>query len=427
MLERFLRGRAAVLVGAALASVAAGPTGRALRGKPQAFCRDADRQRADEAIAALRKLADARDTTLPEIQKAWRRLDEEPCLEYVVGPDLDSVAAFRDWWRSGGERWLIQSVVPNTELWVAPDARATLAADFVSESLKGWSGPELEKVPPRLFCPRADVPCDPEALAWVKEMELALEPRPHSTSTLGALSEPGVCRNVVGRLPPLQRYRGFVECVTRDATLESPRFPAGSFRAPDGGWLVLRGIPGVIFRGETMGVFDLETGAAFLIGAGRGTSTVMRVGRVPGSLVRQTLFVTAFARYIRPGHVRLRRYRVPSEIELVWWKDDDFQLQLPGAHISLIAGATDLDWDWMQGATTVASGRVSLPAKGSDFQTYFQQRVELLVQTLVEGCVPRKPPDRVTVTPAHASTDPEVERQLQAAWKSALARPLCRR
>jgi hypothetical protein len=68
----------------------------------------------------------------------------------------------------------------------------------------------------------------------------------------------------------------------------------------------------------------------------------------------------------------------------------------------------------------------SLPTKGSDFQTYLQQRVELLAQTLVEGCAPRTPP-AVTITPAHSSNDAEVERQLQAAWKSALARPLCKR
>jgi hypothetical protein len=68
----------------------------------------------DPPLAALEALAAAPDPPLAEVQQAFDRFYDHPCHQAAVTrPIPDSVAAFRDWWRARGERWLAWVAAPN--------------------------------------------------------------------------------------------------------------------------------------------------------------------------------------------------------------------------------------------------------------------------------------------------------------------------
>lgn len=437
---------ATALVAAALVAPAAGAPASA--GVPVALCRpggdDGARTSARKAIAAIDGVVRRRGATLGELKAAVARLEAEPCLAHTEGrlPSPESVIAFRDWWRGGGQRWLGQQIVPTRELLVPPDVRPTLTAELVSETLRTRLGRALPAFPAPLLCPDQEMACDAEAAGWIVAAETALAARP------GPVAKPVAgdderCRDVAGKFPPPQRYRAFVECASLDSRGEVPRFPAGTFRGPRAGWLVVRSpsmavaAAGESPRGYGLAAYHLESGAAYqaVLDVTAANQAVVRAGRVPPRLARQTLFLVSFRDRVPDGQARWRRFQVPDDIELVWWKDPAFVLSLP--RLLYKKHGTQLGWAWVDRAP-VATGTVTFERGGSAFDGHVEQMLDRLSTALVEGCAPQRPPADLAAQAPPAPVDrlgpavtPERERALadrhEKAWREALARPLCGR
>jgi hypothetical protein len=381
--------------------------------------------RPDPTLAALEALADRPDASIGEVQQAFERFYDHPCHQAAVTrPIPDSVAAFRDWWRGNAAQWLAWVTAPNREVMVPPDMRPTLSADRVPETLRHRSG--WQALPPALFCPRAAA-CDPETIAWMADAELAMEPRPRRTRSSWPRSDPGPCRPLVARLPVAQQFRGFVECVSqlRD---ETPRFPAGSFRGPSSGWMVLRIGPGHRWVPETLAAFDLQTGSAVLVSAGDQGRPRTIVGRVAAGLARQTLFLMAMRGQVTPGSARTRRYEAPAGAPVAWWRDENFQVSPSGGLEGGIAGSSPVGWAWVDDAV-LAGGEFSLPDSPSEYERYLGERFALLEDAVVEECPARLPPASAAAAVATSPSGAPQTRwpALQQLWRAALARSCSRR
>ncbi|MFO7567571.1 MAG: hypothetical protein R6X02_33310 [Enhygromyxa sp.] len=194
---------------------------------------------------------------------ALKQLVMSECFElrrvfdvYADDEAPSSGLALRTWWDDGGAEWIEQFLIPDMT-WERPSVRVAFT-------------PELAPDHPLadLFCPLAELDCDPRTRGWTLRAKQAFEHHAerrwtrHRTrnAELPAVREWSRCEQLATSKPDHLGYETWIECIDH-VTLRRSVFPIGGLRAPDAGWFIIRGRRGHYRFCDEIRAFDLTTGS----------------------------------------------------------------------------------------------------------------------------------------------------------------------
>ena len=224
--------------------------------------------RAGEGLAALDAQIEAltEDGDVRDAQAAMRALLDSRCFALAREESRRptdagvSALALKVWWRDGGKTWLAsylelgrrgpQGVV------LPPDVRAVLTPS---------SAPDHRLA--ALLCPAKDVACGSETEAWRARAERFFRPEHgrHREFSGAVTTRRPDCTVLAEAKPKRWRYTAWRSCLGDSGS--RPRqvaLPLGRFRAPEDGWLVMRGRRGHYGCCDEVRAYHLRTGTAYV-------------------------------------------------------------------------------------------------------------------------------------------------------------------
>jgi hypothetical protein len=204
----------------------------------------------------------------------YRRLAFEP----VVHLDFDGPESLEAWWGAGAAAWLesFLSQPPDgaardnrnrLDIFVGPDARRILNSKAVSAPDASPTRRALSFV----VCPDSEVGCGAATAGWLQRATDAFELEGYQNGYFelwrsDAAKEPLPtrlsCESRALAAPEGERLRVFRTCVEA-VQLHVWAPPLGRFRAPDSGWLIVRGRRGHYEFCDELSAYDLTSGAAY--------------------------------------------------------------------------------------------------------------------------------------------------------------------
>jgi hypothetical protein len=356
----------------------------------------------------INSLADHADCR--PLRERLRQLLAEPCFRKleIIAPlvECGSGFALRDWWEHGGASWIRSAIGGEYRskrgVELPPGIRATLSLD---------ANPGHPLAP--LLCRVGDASCGRETAGWLKrandaEVSDHLSARRHPSAP-----NPGQpCLKVQGK-SAVDRHATWRDCIERQRHRQYMRthLPAGAFRAPTVGWLVVRGRRGHYTFSDELAAYDLATGAAYrarqagdlgILPAddvaaaerrktGRRPVTAAR-GRVPIDNLREAALILFLWPEARPQLDALS-VSLPAGVELLPLPAGFKFTELPKVIISS-SGDTALSWEWIQNGRLVLAGDVVYTGSGHG-RGYPTWLLELAEAGLAPGCTPAPLPPRI--------------------------------
>lgn len=322
----------------------------------------------------------------------------------------DSVESLVEWWRNGGEVWLVSYVSPSDRIVLPPDVRRTLAV----------GGKEKHPLAP-ILCKDGDAACGTETRCWARRAEQALY--------LHAVEN--------GRMPPRRggderpaclqkRYPEWRACVEERRDIR-PMLPLGSFRAPEG-WIVIRGRRGHYSFCDEVRAYDLSTGSAWIAqscsalvltdgGGVDGAATDAkrgvraRAGTVPRDAIREAVWMLLLASEVEHAVQPYAQYEpLPSGMEP----------RMPAGGATSLFGLggwgtsaqTQLRWGWFRLGRLQHSGTLTWPDSSDGGENHAAELLAIAEDGFTAGCPPASPPREIIalssageVSPLDASGD----------------------
>lgn len=326
---------------------------------------------------------------------------DEPTLE------ADSGLALKTWWaKAGGRSWMehyLELKSPhddqgNPSSAIPPTIRSTLTRE---------TRPGHPLAP--LLCGVDDEACAAETKGFRDRAEYAFRrsaeakrarwldsdrqsPPPESIeSCLAKATTP----------PPDERYVAWRECL-RSAGRASTRMPLGATRAPQRGWLLVRGRRGHHAFCDEVRAYDLATGAAYATRScsglalrqdgsvdGRRTDSARRdetsAGRVSLEALREATWMALFAPEAQPDVEEYWGFAMPEGVEPK--APEDRALQLGGFSIRSSSGQTTLSWSYVLDGKSIAANTLTWPEDDNNpAREHAVQLLRFAESTLRPGC-----------------------------------------
>jgi hypothetical protein len=327
-------------------------------------------------------------------------------------PEFEHPLSLHTWWEAGGQAWLTSYVdrprlgrVDDLREHVVfpPSPRAVLALDTAP-------GPN----PAPLLCRLADENCGRETQGWAERARDAFAAtvvqnrvREEDAFPVNSLALATRCEAEVRGDGTAPDYGKWMECLA-EHRVSGWALPLGHFRAPDHGWLVIRGRRGHYEFCDELGVYDVATGAAYLAKSCSGLHL-----RPDGSVNFEATNAT------RKATVEAGRVNVPNLREAVWMillapraemvflSADYFPIprgMVPTApnsdaggrtfgSISWNSGQTQLSWSWLTAdGQALASGSLTWPSSYSAPEAHAAHLLRIAELGLSSECPPAKLP-----------------------------------
>jgi hypothetical protein len=316
----------------------------------------AAKQAVDNLAAQVGRLAGQKDLELIQVQMA--KLLGSKCFamsaENARWFDTKSVAAFRRWWKDGGELW-IRSYLhlgkgAGAEVILPPDVGASLDTD-TSE------GGPLSKGVRSLLCPSKELSCGAETRSYRRRFEIFNRKRNETDDRED--SEP--CVSVAKST----RYPQWRTCLEEHRPLV-PSLPVGEMRAPNTGWLILR--DSVNARGcDRARAYDVATGSAYIVErcglrgggmsvAGRNShSQTLSTGTVSREALREALWMLLLMSQVSLRQVDVYSVSLPKGIAPAW-PDSEHASTVERSWVAAVSDAVAVSWTWIEGGKSVADG-----------------------------------------------------------------------
>ncbi len=408
-------------------------------------------QAIDAAIDALAPTDDPGPT--------WQRFEEllaGPCFAlnaydgWVEEPT--SGLALRTWWDDGGDAWTEQYLElgePRPEhrgsVWIRPSMRVAIAPELTPDHAFG-----------ELLCPVAEPRCDRRTRGWALRANAAFRSFAEQRWTsyadgdgeFGARRDWSACEDVAMAKPQDERYDTWSRCV-RQMTLHQSVFAIGGVRAPDHGWLVVRGRRGHYRFCDELALYDLQSGAVHIARscsglalrddgsvdgskthAAREVDTVS--GRVPVDALREAAWMMLWSTETeRDGVIGGYGYSLPVGIEP--GAPDDGTIGLGGAFM-MSSAQTTLDWAYVRRDRPRVQGTLRWPEDYNDGARDHAVRLLKITEAAMDpGCAPAGVPKLavggggVSVSGLDADREElsETQRELEGALQEIRA-PRCR-
>jgi hypothetical protein len=354
-----------------------------------------------EVLAALKEVLGSRCF---ELSREERRVPEEGV----------HTLALKAWWRDGGRAWVasyLELGSPGTRRVVLPpDLRPVLTLDTVAPG---------HRLAP-LLCAAGDGACAGGTDAWSARADAALRPENQRGPHGQALEEPDSestleadCLAHARKQPKRWRYTAWRSCL--GVTVGNRKaLPLTSLRAPEGGWLVVRGRRGHYDFCDEVRAYHLATGAAYIIQS-CSDLVLMKKGHVDaartdarrqarilaGTLAPEKLkeltWMMLLAPEVKSGLQPWARVLVvPKAFSVEWREKDetgDGDLIGMGFRTWGHTGQTRLYWTWFPPAKAEPlSGDFSWPDSCAPEDNHVDVLLQETEATFREGCPPLPPP-----------------------------------
>jgi hypothetical protein len=413
----------------------AGPAIAQTPAAPGGWVAACDRESAEgmRASAAIRAFATRLEATPPgadpaPLAAAWRELLRDPCLDLAREqgvPSVTTALAMRAWWDASGEAWLHSIVGAGREVLVPAEMPTELSLE---------SAPADHALRP-LLCPAADAACGRETEGWRIRAEQSFlhHARDHRDEPFfeGQRRE---CLAHARRGDADDRYLAWLRCAITTLP-ERVTFPIGGLRAPDHGWLVMRGRRGHYQWCEEVRAYDLATGAAYVAeqcgalfritgGATRpvppDTAPRATVGRLPVENLREAAWMIFTSGSLERRRAETQRLEVPEGIER------RFREGLLGVHGYgggtgyAHSGQTRIAWAWVDGASTLMQGDLTWPDSGEAPEDHADNLLRIAEAALEPGCAPAALPAGLAIGTQRArvsgvDADPDARQRIEDA------------
>jgi hypothetical protein len=383
----------------------------------------------DDGIRALRD-GDDPAPLLKRLGEAW----SHPCLSHVARffspPRVKTASALKEWRATGVMSALLQSVGglgDERQFWILPQARPALDSE------------KAAALAPSL-CPGDAKACS-VAGSYILRAEQASRPAPSASDEQDCAQAQEAWEGPVERRPT--PFEAWALCEI-DRAERRELFPEGNFKAPEQGWLLLRGRRGHYRFTDEVRAYDLSTGAAYVAQSGsalalRSGGTVdfeetdrarsMRTftGRVSADQVRELAFILLFRQVPMLRRVTLQSLTVPSGVPftLTALKDGDGFGAVAGGSMWGSTAQTRLAWTLFDHQGVKGTGTLTWPNAWNPMEDHADGLLRVLEAGLVEGCAPAPlpalppaPPPNVSKRDADPGKLDETERELDHALEA---------
>jgi hypothetical protein len=322
--------------------------------------------------------------------------------------------ALKAWWREGGRAWVgsyLELGKPDVRTILLPPAvRAVLAKETVAAD--HWlSG---------LLCSVGDAGCGAETRGWHECLEDVFRQdverrRSAPPVTLPPGLERPDCVAKARSEPRRWRYTAWRSCVSSRRPYVWG-LPIARLKAPEEGWLVLRGRRGHYAFCDEVRAYHLRTGAAYIsescyglepaaAGEYRGVrcpdpknpqKAWLRVGTLAPDKARELAWVLMLGAEASSLHREAQSLNVPEGFPVEWREKVTWEGSVEGFVMGGVfsghSGQTRLDWTWFSPGGGALSGNFTYPDPKEPAEAYANFLLRRLEATFTEGCPPLPPP-----------------------------------
>ena len=399
---------------------AAAIEGRQAEARAQERCRTngtSEAMRSREALEALdqRIRTLKSDVDLGQAVADFRSLLASRCFRLAAeqdAPEFDHRQSLQTWWETGGQAWLA-SYIDRPRLGRADDLREHVVFPPTPRKVLTPDTTTANTLA-SLLCSPADVTCARETRGWAERARDAFSAAvvrdrvqeedafPVQNQALAARCEAEVRSN--GTTP---EYSKWMECLA-EHRMSGWALPLGHYRAPDRGWLVIRGRRGHYEFCDELGVYDVETGAAYVARSCSGLHLRMD-GSVNFEATNATRKATVDAGRVNVANVREAVWMIllAPRVEQVFLSADYFPIprgMVPTPPVSDAggrviggmrwnSGQTQLSWSWlMADGQVLASGTITWPSSYSAPEAHAVDLLRIAELGLSSECPPAKLP-----------------------------------
>ena len=351
-------------------------------------------------------------------------------------PSPDSAASAKDWADRGGFEWLWSylefpklGTLPDLQPHVVlpPDVRPTLTLENARDHVLS-----------PFLCSSADVRCGIEAKGWRARAELAfagpLDPdwsdEPNTRLSTDCMAKAALETSE-------RKYMTWHACLQGNR-IKAAAFPIGDFKSPVSGWLIISGRRGHYEFCDSTSAYDLETGTAVVFescsdlalkpggsvdrdATNKARVDRVRAGRVSIENLREAAWMLLLSTEVKPIELRPRTFPLPSSLEPKLFAGEGPRfLSVSGMNTSM----TTLGWRLVNPAGRSYSGQQTWARSYEPAEDHAANLINVFEESLVEGCVSRRPPDPsvIKTTKVTALAEDLYSSELPAEYSEAHAR-----
>ena len=351
---------------------------------------------------------------LRELQTVWGK----PCLAHLARfmspPGAVSLKALRDAWGMGFGSNLADAV---GGLRVSEGKRVFVIPQEVLPELTEDARRELTP----FLCRDADPSCA-RSSSYVARAEGDLDraatldafsrrPPPGSGPGYGVFAPPSLCdaktlANLSPPTPGVTPFEAWAACAVGQAPY-SYRYADVRLRAPDRGWLFLRGRRGHYQFADEVRAYDLATGAAYVarqegglilggvdFAPGAARTPAASTGKVSADQLRELAFVLTTRAAITQLRTQPAWITVPDDVPLALGSASRLDIGT-GVRLSWSSDAqTDIAWSLVADGGAQTDGHFTWPDSADRIEDHIDHLVTVLEAGLVPGCAPARLPAR---------------------------------
>jgi HEAT repeat protein len=295
--------------------------------------------------------------------------------------EFEHPLSLQTWWDAGGRAWLT-SYIDRPRLGRVDDLREHVVFPPTPRKVLTLETDPDHMLAP-LLCSLTDESCGRETRGWaerardafsaavVRDRSRREDAFPVNSEALAARCETEVGRNAASE------YSMWMECLA-EHRVRDWALPLGHFRAPDRGWLVIRGRRGHYEFCDELGVYDMETGAAYVAKSCSGLhlraggsvdfeatnaarEVTVEAGRLDVANLREAVWMILLAPQAKEVFLSADYFPIPEGMTPTP-PDSDRAWQVFGG-VWGSSGQTQLSWSWlMADGQVLASGTLTWPS-----------------------------------------------------------------
>jgi HEAT repeat protein len=332
-------------------------------------------------------------------------------------PEFEHPLSLRTWWETGGQAWLT-SYVDRPRLGRVDDLREHVVFPPTPRRVLA-----LDKAPttfPRsLLCSLADENCGREAQGWAERARDAFSAsvvqnraREEDAFPVNSQALAARCEAEVRGYGRTSAYASWIACLA-EHRVPGWALPLGHYRAPEGGWFVIRGRRGHYEFCDELGVYDVEKGAAYVAKSCSGLhlrpdgsvnfeatnaarKTTVEAGRVNVGNLREAVWMVVLAPQSQEAYLSADYFPLPQGMVPTPPESDDGRRAFG---MTWNSGQTQLSWSWIAAdGQVLASGTLTWPSSYSAPEAHAADLLRVAELGLIPGCPPAILPTFVAAT-----------------------------
>lgn len=348
------------------------------------------------------------ENDLPRFQRELDEIWQSPCLAHLARffsvPKLAHRSEFEELFVQG----LGGALRANIGGWTLSNGKRVFAIPPLplpplSEAARGALGPWL--------CAASDSVCGARAQSYIERAHRVfdraelLQQAVLSDQTRDSWLCKGAEKINADQARPQTPFEAWASCVIGEAPW-THRYAPLRYRAPERGWLVLRGRRGHYEFADEIRAYDLATGAAYVVSSSsalvlsdtdvdhaavdRGRKPEAFTGKVIGDQVRELAFVLLTLDAVMPLRIRVHPAPVPEGLALTL--TSSARPTHTGPFDWKTSAQTDIAFSLVDQGKLVAEGSFTWPDSSQPAENHAAELIRILEIGIERGCAPARLP-----------------------------------